>query len=168
MSNENTVFVQIFYRPKRKLILKRGYEASNYYEHGEEVGFHFWRVLSNIKGAIYEPAGFWLPENLRIQGTSKYVLGVEVPFDYKGSIPNEMEIITLEECTYLIFQGPSFLPDMMEQAICEMEGTIENYDPTVYGWRWADEYAPKIEYDPKPERGYIFARPVKAIKSNEY
>lgn len=51
-----------------------------------------------------------LPEKLRTPETSEYVQGVEVPLDYAGPIPNGMEIIELEPCHMMVFQGPSF-PD---------------------------------------------------------
>jgi hypothetical protein len=167
MSNENFVFVQALKRPRRKLILKRAYKANNYYEHGNEVGFHFWKILCDIKGALYEPAGFWLPDQLKPQDTSKYVMGVEVPLDYSGSVPEQMEMIDLEECTYLVFQGQKFLPDMLNVAISDLEKAIESFTPEAYGWEWLNESAPKIEYDPLPERGCILARPVRTLISDK-
>jgi len=74
-----TVFVQVVERPERKLILLRGKKATHYFEYCEEVGCDVWGVLSSIHEALYEPAGFWLPEHLIVEGTSQYVQGVEVP-----------------------------------------------------------------------------------------
>jgi len=83
----STIFVQVVERPARKLILKRGVNASDYYAYCEEVGCEVWNVLTGIQQAIYEPVGMWLPENLRKPGTSLYVQGVEMPLDYAGPIP---------------------------------------------------------------------------------
>ena len=40
--NAHTVFVQIIERPQRKLILKRGTKARDYFEYCEEVGCDIW------------------------------------------------------------------------------------------------------------------------------
>ena len=57
----STIFVQVVDRPARKLILKRGIQAEDYYAYCEEVGCEVWDVLSGIKQALYEPIGMWLP-----------------------------------------------------------------------------------------------------------
>lgn len=57
----NTVFVQVIERPERKLILKRGTEAEDYFAYCEEVGCDIWGLLCSIKEALYEPIGMWLP-----------------------------------------------------------------------------------------------------------
>ncbi len=74
----NTIFVQVVDRPARKLILKRGIKAADYFAYCEEVGCEVWDVLCGIKQAVNEPIGMWLPENLRTPGTSIYAQGVEV------------------------------------------------------------------------------------------
>ena len=59
----STIFVQVVDRPARKLILKRGVEAADYYAYCEEVGCEVWDVLTGIQQALYEPVGMWLPAN---------------------------------------------------------------------------------------------------------
>ncbi len=56
------VFVQVVERPERKLLIKRGIKASDYFEYCEEVGCDVWGVLASVKEALYEPIGMWLPE----------------------------------------------------------------------------------------------------------
>jgi len=46
------------------LRVKRGIQAADYYAYCEEVGCDVWDVLCNIKHALYEPIGMWLPKNL--------------------------------------------------------------------------------------------------------
>ncbi len=41
--------------------------------------------------------------------------------------------------------------------------SIEEYDPTPFGFRWADDKAPSFQYEPRGERGYIEGRPVELI-----
>jgi hypothetical protein len=91
----STVFVQVIERPERKLILKRGKNAKDYFEYCEEVDCDIWGLLLSIKEALYEPAGLWLPEKFRPAGTSRYAQGVEVPIDYDGAVPEGLEIIGL-------------------------------------------------------------------------
>ncbi len=61
ISKANTIFVQVVDRPARKLILKRGIKAADYYAYCEEVGCEVWDVLTGIQQALYEPIGMWLP-----------------------------------------------------------------------------------------------------------
>ena len=78
------VFTQVIERPARRLIIKRGIKATEYFQYCEEVGCEVWGVLESVKGALYESVGLWLPEKLRKPGTSEYCQGVEVPPDYQG------------------------------------------------------------------------------------
>ena len=52
MANLKTVFVQVVERPERKLILKRGKKATNYFEYCEEAGCEVWDVLTGIREAL--------------------------------------------------------------------------------------------------------------------
>ncbi len=61
----NSIFVQVVDRPARKLIVKRGIQAADYYAYCEEVGCEVWDVLTGIQQALYEPVGMWLPDSLR-------------------------------------------------------------------------------------------------------
>lgn len=164
MSDKNsTVFVQIVDRPARKVILKRGKAATNYFEYCEEVGCDIWGILCSIKGALYEPIGMWVPENLRLKGTSEYTQGVEVPLDWKGQIPEGFEIIELPPCKMLIFQGEPYDDEDFIDAIGDLWEQTKNYNPKTYGYEWADEVAPRFQLSPEGYRGYIEGRPVKEI-----
>ena len=79
MAETNTIFVQVVDRPARGLILKRGIEAKDYYAYCGEVGCDIWDELCNIKQALFEPIGMWLPKNLQKPGTSEYAQGC--PFE---------------------------------------------------------------------------------------
>jgi AraC family transcriptional regulator len=48
----NTIFVQVIDRPARKLIIKRGIQAADYYAYCEEVGCEVWDVLAGIQQAL--------------------------------------------------------------------------------------------------------------------
>lgn len=156
------IFTQIVERPKRKAIIKRGIKAEHYFEYCEEVGCDIWGILESIKEAMFEPAGFWLPEKLIKQGTSKYVQGVEVPIDYKGPVPEGFDVIELEPCKMLVFQGEPFEDKDFEQAISDVMDAVEKFNPNIYGYEWADD-APRFQLDPLGYRGYIEAKPIKEM-----
>ena len=160
----STVFVQMVERPRRKLILKRGIKASHYFDYCEEVGCDVWEILSGIKEAMYEPAGMWLPENLVKPGTSTYVMGVEVAADFNGTVPKGFEIIELAPCKIMVFQGEPYEDEEnFGDAIEDLWEVMKRYNPTIYGFEWADEEAPRFQLEPQGYRGYIEARPVRAI-----
>lgn len=48
-------------------------------------------------------------------------------------------------------------------AIGELWKHIEKFDPTVYGYQWAPEAAPRFQLTPMWYRGYIEACPIKEI-----
>lgn len=162
-TEETPIFVQAAQRPARRLILQRGKNATEYWGYCEEVGCDVWGVLCRFKEALFEPVGMWLPESLRRAGTSVYVQGVELPADYDGPIPDGLETLDLPPCTYLTFHHPPFDEDKMGQAIGAVSNAIAKYTPELYGWKWADEEAPRFQMAPMPERGYLEARPVRPI-----
>ncbi len=158
-----TVFVQVVERPLRKLILKRGIKATHYFEYCEEVGCDVWGMLSSIKEAMYEPAGMWLPKNMIKTGTSQYVQGVEVPIDYVGEIPEGYEIIELQPCKMMVFQGEPYEDERFEESIEELWDVMKKYNPQIYGFEWAEDDAPRFQLEPQGYRGYIEARPVRQL-----
>ena len=159
-----TVFVQVVERPERKLILKRGKTARDYFEYCEEVDWEIWGLLCSIKEALYEPIGMWLPDRLRPEGTSLYAQGVEVPSDYSGILPEGLEAVDLPACSMMAFQGPPFENDDFYDAVADLMELIDGYQPELYGYRWADGDAPRFQFEPQGYRGYIEARPVRRIE----
>lgn len=154
------IFVQVVDRPKRKVILKRGIQAKDYFAYCEEVGCDVWGVLCSVKEALYEPIGMWLPKAMRPTGTSEYAQGVEVPADYAGVVPEGFDLMDLPACKVMVFQGPPFDNEVFEGAIGDVWAMMKSYDPTLYGFQWADDLCPRFQLEPQGERGYIEARPV--------
>jgi len=166
-TNANTVFVQIIERPARKLILKRGIKASHYFDYCNEVGCEIWNILSEIKEALYEPIGMWLPMKYISPGTSIYAQGVEVPVDFKGAIPDGFEIIDLPACKMMFFQGPPYEDEKFEIAINDLWEVMNKYNPEIVGYEWADNDGPRFQLAPMGYRGYIEARPVRPVNVNK-
>ncbi len=157
------IFVQVVERPARKVILKRGKNANNYFEYCEEMGCDVWGILCSIKEALYEPIGMWLPDSLRPEGTSYYAQGVEVHIDYNGEIPLGFELIGLPACKMLIFQSQPYDDEKFLDVIEELWKQTENFNPEIYGYEWDVEGAPKFQLEPQGYRGYIEGRTVKEI-----
>lgn len=155
-----SVFVQIIERPARKVLIKRGIKATHYFEYCEEVGCDIWSILTSVKEALYEPIGIWMPKHLIKKGTSEYVQGVEVPLNYSNIVPDGFEIIELPPCKMMIFQGEPYDDEKFMDAIDEVWDHIDKFDPTIYGYNWTPDAAPKFQLAPMGYRGYIEARPV--------
>jgi len=158
-----TIFVQVMERPARKLILKRGKTAKHYYEYCEEVGCDVWDILYNIKEGLYELMGLWLPENMRPEGTSTYISGIEVPIDFNGDIPDGFGIIEMEPCKMMIFQGVPYDDDNPGDAMGYVMHAADDYDPNIYGYEWDPEIAPRFQFAPQGYRGYIEGHPVREL-----
>ena len=158
-----TVFVQVVERTKRNAVVKFAHKATDYFAYCEEVGCNVWETLSSIEGALNEPIGMWMPNALRRLGTGEYVQGVEVSMDFAGSIPDGFELIELPPCKMMVFQGPPFDEEDFESAITNLWEVIKTYDPTLYGYQWADEDGPRFQLAPMGYRGYIEARPVREL-----
>ncbi|MBM3701359.1 MAG: helix-turn-helix transcriptional regulator [Actinobacteria bacterium] len=162
-TSPKTIFVQVIDRPARKTILKRGISATHYFEYCQEVDCSIWDVLTDIKEAIYEPVGMWLPDNMIKPGTSVYAQGVEVPINFEGKVPEGLEIIELPPCKMMIFQGQPYDDENFEDEIFSLQEAIKNYDPTIYGFKWACQDGPRIQLEPLGYRGYIEGRPVRQV-----
>lgn len=160
MKPTQTVFIQIIERPSRKAIVCRGKKAEDYFEYCEEVSCDVWGILSSVKEALNEPMGMWLPPSLIKPGTSLYVQGVEVPLDYDKPLPEGFEMMDLKPCLYLFFQGEPYDDEEYQEAIGQIWDAIDAYQPETFGYKFAPEEGPRIQLEPRGERGYIEARPV--------
>ncbi len=158
-----TVFVQVIERPKRLAIIKRGIKATDYFSYCGEVGCEIWGILESIKEAMFEPAGFWLPDKLVKPNTSRYVQGVEVAASYSGTVPEGFDLIELEPCKFLVFQGEPYEDENFEEAISEVWEAISKYNPEPFGYRLALNMAPRFQLAPMGYRGYIEAVPVENL-----
>ncbi|MDO5123486.1 MAG: AraC family transcriptional regulator [Eubacteriales bacterium] len=162
VENIANVFIQVIEKPERKVIIKRGKTAKEYWSYCQEVGCDVWGILTSMKSLSAEPVCLWLPDEYRTQGTSEYVQGVEVETDYNGIIPDGFDVITLPASKYLMFQGEPFEEENYCHAIESVQTSIERYDPSVIGYAW-DDANPRIQLEPRGERGYIELKAIKPI-----
>ena len=160
MANQN-VFIQVIHKPRRKVIMKRGIKADNYFDYCGEVGCDVWGMLLSMDSLCGEPVCLWLPEQYKLAETSTYVQGVEVAEDYDGVIPEGFDVIILPDADYLMFQGEPFDEEDYCDAIFAVQNAMNRYDPTVIGYCW-DDTNPRIQLEPRGERGYIEMRAVQS------
>lgn len=160
MENVQSVFVQLQKKPERKVLIKRGIKADDYFPYCEEVGCDIWGLLTSMDSLCGEPVCLWLPEPYKKPNTSTYVQGVEVAIDYDGIIPEGFDVINLPESEYLVFQGEPFPEENYSEAIMAVKHAMEKYDPQIIGYEW-DDLSPRIQLEPRGERGYIELRAVK-------
>ncbi len=160
MSEIRNVFIQVIEKPARKVIIKRGIKATEYFSYCEEVGCDVWGLLKSIKSISGEPVCLWLPKELRKPMTNEYVQGVEVEVDYAGPVPEGFEIIVLPSATYLLFRGEPFDDENYVAAINEIWDAEEKYNPEFIGFEW-DDKNPRIQLEPIGKRGYLELVPVK-------
>ena len=162
MENVKNVFIQVIEKPARKVIIKRGREAKDYWKYCEETGCDVWGLLSSIKSINGEPVCLWLPHKYILPNTSEYVQGVEVSMDYTGEVPEGFDVIELPCCKYMMFQGEPFEEADFGEAIQQVWSAIEKYNPQTLGYCW-DTENPRIQLEPIGTRGYIELCPVKNI-----
>lgn len=160
MENIQNIFVQVIRKPERKVIIKRGTKAEDYFEYCGEVSCDIWGTLMSMDSLCGEPVCLWLPEAYQKPNTSAYVQGVEVELEWGGKTPDGFDVITLPEAEYLVVQGEPFKEEDYAQAILSVQYSLNHYDPTIIGYEW-DDSNPRIQLEPRGERGYI---ELKAIK----
>lgn len=159
MNNLQSIFIQVIQKPERKVIIKRGVKAEEYFSYCEEVGCDVWGTIMSMDSLGGEPVCLWLPNSYKQPGTSVYVQGVEVESEYTGKIPEGFDVILLPAAEYLMFQGQPFQEEEYEQAICAVQHAMTQYDPSLIGYEW-DESNPRIQLEPRGERGYIELRSI--------
>lgn len=155
----DAICITPIHKPRRKAIIKRGTSATDYWAYCSEVGCDVWGTLLSMDSLCGEPVCLWLPAAYRTPGTSTYVQGVEVGVYYDGPVPEGFDVIELPEADYLMFQGQPFDEADYGQAIQFVENAADRYDPSVLGYVWSIR-SPRIQLEPKGERGYIEFRPV--------
>jgi len=163
MKEVKNVFVQKIHKQARKVIIKRGIKATEFFSYCEEVGCEIWGLISSMQSICGEAVCLWLPRHYQTPGTSKYVQGVEVPLSYEGEIMEGFDTIVLPEADYLMFQGEPFEEEDYCQAIEEVQEAIRKYNPESFGMEW-DQFNPRIQLEPIGKRGYIELLAVKEKK----
>lgn len=157
--NIRKVTVQKIHKSARKVIIKRGIKATDYWSYCNEIGCDVWGLLKSIKSISGEPVCLWLPMQYRNPILNEYVQGVEVEMEYQGIIPDGFDIIELPEADYLLFRSEPYDDEDYRSAILDVERIISEYDFDGNGYV-RDEDNPRIQLEPIGTRGYIELVPV--------
>ena len=88
--------------------------------------------------------------------------GVEAPAEGNVTVPEGFDVIALPAAEYLAFQGEPYREEDYVSAIQAVQRAMDRYDPTIIGYRW-DDANPRIQLEPRGERGYIELRAVRPI-----
>lgn len=150
---KRSVFIQLQKKARPQGDHQAGVRAEEYFTYCEEVGCDVWGLLASMDSLRGEPVCLWMKPPYQKPGTSSYVQGVEAPADYNGPVP---------ETEYLVFQGEPFREEDYAQAILAVEWAMEKYDPALIGRQW-DDKEPRIQLEPRVQRGYIELRAVRPL-----
>ena len=164
--NRRTVTVTIVEKSARKLILIRGKNADDYFSLMSEIGCDKWELLeAHPAYKLLDAVSFVrLPPRLIKPATSEVAVGLEVPTDYCGEIPEGFDVIDLPGFTYLWFQGLPYEDDeWYGHAHEEVYGAIKNYKPELYGYMFARDEAPCFVYGSSAQGGTREMIPVKLL-----
>ena len=158
---QSCYFFQNLSREEHRYIRGNGTEngVNSYFDYCGEVGCDVWGTLLSMDSLCGEPVCLWLPEQYKLPETSTYVQGVEVAEDYDGVFPEGFDVITLPDANYLMFQGEPFDEEDYCDAIFSVQTAMDRYEPSVIGYCW-DDANPRIQLEPRGERGYIEMRAV--------
>ncbi|MDZ7926185.1 MAG: hypothetical protein U5L46_03280 [Agrobacterium sp.] len=159
----NTIFVQLVQRSRRKAVILRGKQAEEYFAYYEEVGCDVWGVLCSIKEALNEPMGMYPPKKLIQTWDFELCPRGQSRWTIKNPYPRRVQFLDLEPCTYMVFQGEPYDDENFEGEIVTIRESIQRYHPESVGYRFDDTDAPMYQLEPRGERGYIEARPVLKI-----
>jgi AraC-type DNA-binding domain-containing proteins len=159
MEKVKNVFIQVVEKPARKVLIKRGVKASDYFSYCEEVGCDIWGLLVSMSGGS-EPVSMWLPKKYIKPNTSEYVQGVEVELEFSGVVPESFDVIEMPAAKFLKFQGEPFEEADYCDAIKEIWEAEKKFKPETIGYSW-DTENPRIQLEPRGERGYIEFLPIK-------
>ena len=156
----HNVFIKELEKPERKVLIKRGVTATDYFAYCDEVGCEVWGLLQSIKSLQGEPVCLWLPAQYIAPGTSQYVQGVELPLSYDGVVPEGFDVIVLPATKYLLFIGEPFPEEAYCEAIETVQQAIHNFNPQTIGAQW-DVSNPRIQLEPIGSRGYMELMPIR-------
>lgn len=159
-TNRRKVTVQKIHKSARKVIVKRGIKATEYWSYCEETGCDVWGLLTSIKSISGEPVCLWLPVQYRNPVENEYVQGVEVEVDYNGIIPEGFDLVEFAESDYLLFRSEPYNDEDFGSAILDVQKVIAEYDYQKNGYE-IDTNNPRIQLEPICTRGYVEMVPVR-------
>lgn len=153
------VKVSFIHKPARKMLVWHKDGADNFHKLCDTEGAEdMWGLLTSMTGTLGGVIAAWLNE----KNHTHYIWGVEIPVDYSGPIPEELEIINAPECDYVKFCHPPY-PEEMHETVTEAVWNVsELWSPKDNGYEWNDTDNPVYE-DDREDEGYMVLKPVRRI-----
>ena len=147
MTEPRVVTATLITRPARRLVIRRGIAAGDYFAYCEEIGCAIWDTLAALPGRLDSVAFVRLPPALAEAGKSLAGCAAEVPLDWDGALPDGCSLIALPAHEMLWFQGAPYEEESWYgHAHAEMPAAIAHYCPERYGIRFAYDEAPEFHY----------------------
>jgi len=82
-------------------------------------------------------------------------------------VPEGFELAEFGPAMMMIFQGEPYDDENFEEAVVAVMKKIDSFDPSLYGFAWAPEAAPRFQLEPQGWRGYIEGRPVRPASGSK-
>ena len=162
----NTVTATIQARPKRKMILLYSKTGTDYWSFCQEMGCDWEGLLLSIPERMDTPAFLTLPERMIPKGSACGAVGIELPEDYAGEIPQGYEMIDLPAGEMMYFQSPPYeKEDAFPEAIALVFAAFEQYRPEDYGYRFALDQLPMMNFGAFADKGAKIAVPLEGVKA---
>ena len=152
-------------KPKRKMIILRSKNATDYWTFCEENKCDWEGYLNSNPYKIDTAAIIKLPKKYVKSGFCDIAAGIEVPFDYKDdSLAKGYEIIEFEPCKMIYFKSQPFEnSDDFGVYIDAVNEAYNNFDFNAMSVTVDMTVGPYMHFGAEPERGAKIAYPVKDI-----
>jgi len=160
-----TVSIQVL--PAHKFIGVRYLDATDYMDFWKKDGEKYGRdrcdevdgVLSSIK-SFNGIIGSWISQD----GKRGYMYGIEVPANYSGEVPEDMECLSFPESPFAVFHHPPYDFSAMELSVHNaLWKYMENWNPTEHGYAWRDDLPIYQRHNPL-KYGQAFLKPMQKRK----
>lgn len=149
-------------RPERKLIVLYSKTGTDYWSFCQEQGCDWEGLLLSIPEHMDLPAFLSLPKGMVPAGCAEGTVGIEVPADYAGDVPEGYHLLTLPAGEMLYFQSPPYQEeDAFPEAIQSVFAAYEEYDPGLYGYAFDTDALPVFNFGAFSHVGARIAVPVK-------
>lgn len=161
---DNMITATITSRPERKLMILYSNTGTDYWTFCQEKGCDWEGLLLSVKGRLDIPAFLSLPPHMIPKGCAEGAVGVEVPANYAGEVPQGYELVSLPAGEMIYFQSrPYENEDDFASHITAVFDAYENYDPATYGCAFATDALPVFNFGAFAETGARIAVPAKKL-----
>lgn len=162
---KNAVTVTFQKRPARKMVVKYSKTGVDYWSFCQEQGCDWEGLLLSIPERMDIPAFLSLPPAMIPEGMASGAVGIEVPANWQGQVPEGYHLVEMPAMELAYFQSPPYeQEDDFPLAIQSVFAAYEGYDPALYGYAFDTDSAPVMNFGAFRESGARIAVPVKGVK----